>query len=191
MNNVICPTCGYENKNTNIRCENCGTRLISEEKKDKVVFETFSGSLTFFPKKSKLFIILMSIIFILFILPQIVIGSIIIVEGVDEDNISELVNGVETVGRLVEHNDNSKLYEYEYDVSGHKYFAELNSIFKPKSSITIKYDPDNPAEYEISSKFNFSTISGMLIILKAIIEFIGILFLGKLCIKKLNRQNVR
>ena len=27
MNTIKCPNCGYENKNTNIRCESCGKEL--------------------------------------------------------------------------------------------------------------------------------------------------------------------
>lgn len=35
MNNVKCPVCGSENKNTNIACEKCGNKLINEEQIQK------------------------------------------------------------------------------------------------------------------------------------------------------------
>lgn len=34
MNVVKCPNCGQENKNTNIRCESCGTELNHIEQND-------------------------------------------------------------------------------------------------------------------------------------------------------------
>lgn len=35
MNTIKCPNCGYENKNTNIRCESCGKELNHIEQSDK------------------------------------------------------------------------------------------------------------------------------------------------------------
>ena len=39
MNNVKCPVCGSENKNTNIACEKCGNKLIDEEQIQKLINE--------------------------------------------------------------------------------------------------------------------------------------------------------
>ena len=36
MNTVKCPKCGSENLSTNIRCENCGTQLITEEQTQNI-----------------------------------------------------------------------------------------------------------------------------------------------------------
>ena len=36
MNTVICPNCGKENINTNIKCDNCGQQLIAEEQMEDI-----------------------------------------------------------------------------------------------------------------------------------------------------------
>lgn len=40
MNTTICPKCGNENKNTDIRCEKCGEQLIAEDAMKDIDFNT-------------------------------------------------------------------------------------------------------------------------------------------------------
>lgn len=159
---MVCPGCGKENKNTNIRCESCNQQLIDESKykEPSIVYlntdktnqsRTTEKSL----KTTKLIIILIAIFMSG---PSLVAGLVIGgigTYGVINQNI-KATNYEKTSGKLVDKNNCSIDEEsknttcngvYQYEVAGKTYTVK-SDVATDKLNIEqiVYYNPSNPEE---------------------------------------------
>lgn len=188
MNTTKCPSCGGENKNTNIRCEFCETELNHTEQNDNF-FNIDLGS-----KKIKH---IPNIILIVIIAPWFLIGLAFI--GISaystiSDN-NKTKNYLETEGKLISY-DNCEYDEdgdelcnaiYEYTINGITYKGSPNLLSNRsefKQVATVKYNPDNPSEYVMNAGWNNLLIFGIIMIIVVLIIFISV----KNSLKKLSNQ---
>ena len=158
MNTIKCPNCGYENKNTNIRCESCGKELSHiknndyqknvktidlENKKVKGIISViliflhapwFLFSLAFKSKKVKY---IANAILIFILAPWFLIGLLFIGVSLYSNitDYSKSKNYLETEGKLVsyencQYDDGNELCSgvYEYTVSGVTYKGSPNLL---------------------------------------------------------------
>lgn len=190
MNTVKCPNCGNENKNTNIKCEFCGTEINHIEQNNNFYYKDYP-QINLGSKKIK-FIINAILIFLL--IPWFLIGLIFI--GVSTySHISasnESKNYLETEGKLVSYDDcGSELCSavYEYSVNGVIYKGSPNLLSNRsgfKNTVIVKYNPDKPNEYVINSGWNNLLITGVIMVTVVLLIFIS----GKKLLKKLfNKLN--
>ena len=179
---VNCPNCGKENKNTNIKCEFCSTKLIDENKfnqhsnfliNDKAV-ETKEINVS--PKTVGC---LGKILSLMFAGPWILVGIVFLGVGLFS-SISEhnQTKGYEkTTGILTNCIVDEAIYEYQ--VNGDTYIASPNMSsncdgFKERD--IVYYNPNNPSESIIYTNWSIFTVTGFIV---AIVPIIILLFLNK------------
>ncbi len=194
MNNVKCPNCGNENKNTNIRCEFCGTELNQSVKEDNFLNRDYSQEnvkvINLETKKAKHII---SIILIFILAPWFLLGFAFIgvstYSKIYDNNKSK--NYLETEGKLVSYDyQYDELYNgvYEYCVNDIIYRGSPNLLSNPsgfKQTITVKYNPNNPSEYVMDSGWNKSMFCGIIMV----IVTLGIFILIKILLKKISNKD--
>lgn len=191
MYTVKCPNCGSENKNTNIRCESCGTELNSIFQNEKTI--PLDGA------KEKLirsiFLIFLYVPFFVMLLGGFTFIGTTIYSNVSDKHKSK--NYLESEGKLVSYDncqyngDDVELCEgvYEYVVNGVTYKGSPNLLTDRssfKQTIIVKYNPDNPSEYVMYSEYYGLIIAGMILIAVGLVPFISVRILSK---KSSNRVN--
>ena len=190
MNTIKCPNCGYENKNTNIRCESCGKELNHIKNND---YQKNVKTIDLENKKVKGII---SVILIFILAPWFLIGLAFIGVSLYSNitDYSKSKNYLETEGKLVsyencQYDDGNELCSgvYEYTVSGVTYKGSPNLLSNRsgfKQNIIVKYNPNNPNEYVIDSGWNWLLIVGIIIVSVVVVIFISV----KLPIKKSSKK---
>ena len=169
MNTVKCPSCGHENKNTNIRCELCKTELNYIDSNNNFLNRDYSQQ-EYETSKSKkaIIIIVVNAILLLMFAPFLVVGIFFTVKSFDFSSVDgkNIENYLETEGRLVDYDmsgktdDGRTLYKgiYEYKVNGITYKGSPNYSSTIRSDIEenvkVKYNDNNPNEYVIDLGFN-------------------------------------
>lgn len=198
MNTVKCPNCGKENKNTNIRCESCGTELNHMEQNDNFLNKDYSQTnvktIDLGSKKAKH---ITSAILIWILIPEFLIGlafiGVSLYSNITDNNKSK--NYLETEGKLVSYEncqydeDGEELCSaiYEYTVNGATYKASPNRISNHsdfKQTATVKYNPNKPSEYVMNSGWNGLLIAGIIMVIVVLVIFISV----KTFIKKLSKK---
>ena len=185
MNTNKCPNCGYENRNTNIRCESCGKELNNanytsvNQKLPQLDEKTIDAA----KKRANL----ISNIILIFILGLPFLVGIVFIGVSLYFNITENYNSknyLKTEGKLVDfdncqyNNENETCNAiYEYVVNGITYTGSSNvssnrSDFK--QTITVKYNPNDSSEYVINSDFNYLLMTGIIIIAVDLLIFVSV-----------------
>lgn len=190
MTTIKCPFCGADNNNTNIKCEICGTELISNDPDVFTVnnaFPDFDGNVTVLPSGEKFFKICVKFFLLMTLGPFLICTLAFIVVGsyelISEHN--QAKNYLETEGRLVGYKDHTYNDDgdvvctaiYEYTVRGTTYQGspkKLSSTSSFKETVPVKYNSDNPAEYVISADWNQLLIFGIAMLLVLITIFISV-----------------
>lgn len=179
---MICPNCNKENKNTNIRCENCGYQLISEEihDNDSINYKQVQIS----PKNLGCFANLAMIIifgpWFLFSLCFIGVGTY---QNISEHN--QTKGYIEATANLKDyrncHYDEDRIETcnaiYEYIVNGEYYNTSPSKLSNRggfKKTETVYYNPNNPNESLIYAGWNEITFVGIIMLIITTIIFIVI-----------------
>lgn len=198
MNTVKCPNCGHENKNTNIRCESCGTELNHIEQNNSFLNKDYSQTnVKTINLGSKTAKHITSAILIFILAPWFLIGLAFI--GVSSySNITDYNKSkdyLETEGKLINY-ENCKYEDdgdefcngvYEYIVNGVTYKGSPNLLSNRsgfKRTATVKYNPNNPNEYVMNSGWNGLLITGIIMVTVVLVIFIVV----KTSIKKLSKK---
>lgn len=193
-----CINCGNENKNTNIRCEFCGTELNSFNQNDNFLNKDYSQAniqqIKLNGKKVKLII---NVILIFMLAPWFIVGvafiSVSAYSNISDNNKAE--NYLETEGKIISYDnceyddDGDELCNavYEYVVNGITYKGSPNLLSNRsgfKEIITVKYNPSNPSEYVIDSGWNSLLITGIIMVVIVSLIFIS----AKISLKKLSNK---
>lgn len=196
MNTIKCPNCGYENKNTNIRCESCGKELNHIEQSDNFLNNDYQKNVKTIDLGSKKVKCITSVILIFVLASWFLIGLFFIgvssYSSITDNNKSK--NYLETEGKLVsyencQYDDGDELCSgvYEYTVSGVTYKGSPNLLSNRsgfKQTIIVKYNPNNPNEYVIDSGWNWLLIVGIIIVSVVVVIFISV----KLSIKNSSKK---
>lgn len=194
-----CPKCGFENDDKNFKCVSCGFQFKPEKKDEGVVLNKkyyFYDTLKHIYSEDTKFDLLVNFTIILILLPGLILGLVLmgisIYNNYSEDRISK--NYSQTSATLIEY-ENCK-YEnemgvcavYEYSVNGTIYKASPNFLgsnkYVFKKNINIKYNTNNPREYQIKTGWNDIFYIGLVIEILIIIIYIVI----KLVIKKFKKK---
>ena len=193
MNTVKCPNCGHENKNTNIRCDSCGTELNHIEQSNNFS-QANVKTIDLGSKKAKH---ITSAILIFILAPWFLAGLAFIgvssYSNITDNNKSR--NYLETEGKLISYencqydDDGDELCSgvYEYTVNGVTYKGSPNLLSNRsgfKQTATVKYNPDNPNEYVMYSGWNGFLIAGIIMVTVVVVIFIAV----KTSIKKLSKK---
>lgn len=198
MNTIKCPNCGTKNKNTNIRCEVCGIEL-NHISQDYTITNTDILQRNINKKSIKNLNIVVTIIlgFVLFpfFLTGLIFSGVSTYLIISENN--EAKNYSQTEGTLVKYDnihDDDNGDEvctgiYEYDVNGIKYYGSPKKISTRssfKQTLTIRYNPNNPNEYVITSNWIGLLTSGIIMIVITVVIFAFSKIKIKMAIKKFN-----
>lgn len=179
---------GQEKKNTNIRCESCGTELNHIEQNDNFLNKDYSHTnvktIDLGSKKAKH---ITSAILIFIFAPRFLIGLVFIgvssYSNISDNNKSK--NYLETEGKLVSYencqynDDGDELCNavYIYTVNGVTYKSSPNLLSNRsgfKQTATVKYNPNNPSEYVMNSGWNGLLIVGIIMVTVVLVIFISI-----------------
>ncbi len=177
-----CPSCGNENKNTNIKCEVCGETLHQEEEKkynDRKRLGCFSN-------------VIITIVMIPWILAGLAFIGISLYSIMHNNKISKDYKEAEgtlvdyAVSRDLEGKEEYKAI-YEFEADGVKYNASPDKVgskssFKKKAK--VKYNPEYPNENIMASGWGGLLLTGI------VMEFviIGIVFFIKCKLKKISES---
>ena len=167
MNTVKCPSCGHENKNTNIKCEACQTKLNYVAQEDVKTINLGSKKFKF---------ILNAIL--IFITAPFFLGGLFFTYASSYSLITDYnksKNYLETEGKLVGYdncradNEGDEMCKaiYEYKVDGVVYNASPNASRNQSGyskTATVKYNPNNPSEYIMDSGWISLLITGIAIL---------------------------
>lgn len=189
-----CNMCSYENKNTNIKCEQCGNVLIDVEKvNNDLEFGNPINDVPVARLKSGSFKKLIIIVLIFFFeSPFIIMGVFLFGLGVNFYVLEgkEIENYKEASGVLVDYVDCSNdekdklcLGLYEYEIDGVVYSVKNNVSTNPEDlekKEKVYYDENNPDEAFIKLKFWDTLLGiGLKIIIITLIPIIIVLFIFK------------
>lgn len=189
-----CNKCSFENKSTNIKCEQCGNVLIDVEKVNNDL--KFGNPINNDPEAEKKargigkFIII--VIILLFEGPFILAGVFFFGFGI-YFNVSEskiIKDYKETSGVLVDfvdcsYNENGEtcLGLYEYEIDGVVYNVKNNVSTNPENldkQAKVYYDENNPEEALIKTNFwDLLCSVGLAITIFTLIPIIIVLFILK------------
>lgn len=197
-----CNNCGNENKNTNIRCEFCGTELNFANQNDNFLNKDYSlnnvQQMKLNNKKVKL---IFNIVLICMFVPWFIAGIAFIAvssySNISDNNKSK--NYLETEGKISGYNNCTYDDEegelcnaiYEYVVNGITYKGSPNLSSNKsgfKETITVKYNPNNPNEYVMDSGWNNLLIFGILLVVFVSTLFIVGEILLKILFKKIDNE---
>lgn len=200
MNTIKCPNCGTENKNTNIRCEACGTEL-NHISQDNTITNTDILRRNISEKSIKNLNIVITVILAFMLFPFFLVGLIfsgvgtylIISENIEARNYSQAEGTLVKYDNI--HNDDNGNEVctgiYEYDVNGVKYYGspkKTSTRSSFKQTLTIRYNPDNPNEYVITSNWIGILRSGLITIAITVAIFTFSKLKFKMSIKKINSE---
>lgn len=178
-----CPTCGSENKNTNIKCEVCGTVLHPEEE-DYSLFDSninpkyvdrqkTVNRLEYINKRKKGIGCLSNVIISAILIPWILAGLAFIGVSLYSiiSNIKVSKNYDETEATLVDYVKKSDIEGkdyyiaiYEFEVDGVKYTASPDkegSKNSYKKTAKVKYNPEYPNENLMASGWGSLLATGI------------------------------
>ncbi|MBQ8914039.1 MAG: DUF3592 domain-containing protein [Lachnospiraceae bacterium] len=195
-----CPSCGSENKNTNIKCEVCGSVLHPEEE-DLSKFESgenpkyierqnLVNGLDYINKRKKGIGCLSNVIISIILIPWILAGLAFIGVSLYSiiSNIKVSKNYDETDAKLVDYvikrdGEGKEYYKaiYEFEVDGVTYTASPDkegSKNSYKKTAKVKYNPEYPNENLMASGWGGLLATG--IIMEIIIAIIYIAIRRKL-----------
>ena len=200
MNTIKCSICGHENKNTNIRCESCGTELNHIEQSNNFLNNDYShANVKTIDLGSKKAQHITSAILI-FILAPWFLGGLTFIgaslsSSINDNNKSK--NYLETKGKLVSYkncqydDDGVELCNgvYEYTVNGITYKGSPNLLSNRsrfKRTAIVKYDPNNPNEYVMNPGWYKFLIIGIIMTTIVVIIFVSVKIFMKKLSKKVN-----
>lgn len=187
-----CINCGRENKNTNIKCEFCGTMLNTPDnflnkdysKDDKNIIHLSKGKT----------LLIVNIFLIIATGVWFIVGASFVAVSV-YSNITDYNKAkyyLETEGKLVNYDkcelddDGTELCEavYEYVVDGVSYHGSPDLLSNKsgfKEVMTVKYNPNSPSEYLIDAGWNNLLIIGIILVVITVSIFIVVnIFVNKL-----------
>lgn len=177
---VNCPNCGKENKNTNIKCEFCSTKLIDENKFNQhsnFLVNDKAGEtkeINVSPKKAGC---LSSILILIFVGPWLLAGIAFLGIGlyysISEHNQTkgyEKTTGILKYYANCTYDDGNELCKatYEYQVNGITYTVSPSSLRNSggfEESDTVYYNPNNPSESIMYAGWSNLTIVGLIIVI--------------------------
>ena len=191
-----CPSCGSENKNTNIKCEVCGAELHSEEE-DSSLFDSninpkyverqnIVKGLDYISKRKKGIGCLSNIIIAIILIPWILAGLAFIGVSLYSiiSNIKASKNYDETEATLVDYvikrdGEGKEYYKavYEFEVDGVKYTASPDkegSKNSYKKTAKVKYNPEYPNENLMASGWGSLLVTGIIMEIVIVLIYIGI-----------------
>ena len=191
-----CPSCGSENKNTNIKCEVCGVELHSEEE-DSSLFDSninpkyverqnIVKGLDYINKRKKGIGCLSNIIIAIILIPWILAGLAFIGVSLYSiiSNIKASKNYDETEATLVDYvikrdGEGKEYYKavYEFEVDGVKYTASPDkegSKNSYKMTAKVKYNPEYPNENLMASGWGSLLVTGIIMEIVIVLIYIGI-----------------
>ena len=172
---VNCPNCGKENKNTNIKCEFCSTKLIDENKFNQhsnFLVNDKAGETKVINVSPKTVGCLGKILGLMFVGPWILVGIVFLGVGLFS-SISERnhTKGFEqTTGILTNCVVDEAIYEYQ--VNGDTYIASPNMSsncdgFKERD--IVYYNPNNPSESIMYANWSILIIIGLILVIVPVI----------------------
>ncbi|MBQ7141056.1 MAG: DUF3592 domain-containing protein [Bacilli bacterium] len=184
---MICPYCKKENKNTNIRCEFCGTQFnnyTTVNSNDTIELTNINNRKI--PTIGCNFPLIMLILFGPFILFALFFIGMGIYSYIEEH--SKTIGYEKTIGTLVDYkdcelyDDNSELCNavYEYEIDGIKYKVSPNLLSNRngfEKTMTVHYNSDNPKESIIYAGWESLTFSGLIFLVIAIGTIISIIII--------------
>lgn len=204
---MICPNCQKENKNTNIRCEGCGTELINVQEHLNKIQPVYTLNPTA-PltkeqkiKTTKTTGCIIKIILFFFISPFLFTGLALTIVGaiLTIDERSKIENYVQTEATLVEYincyiSDGSEFCEglYEYEVDGTRYTASPSkegSRNTYSETETVYYNANNPSENLIPAGWTTLLIVGIIMVVASSSSIIIVTILNKKAIKKIENSS--
>ena len=191
-----CPSCGSENKNTNIKCEVCGT-LLHPEEEDRSLFDSninttyvdrqkIVNGLEYINKRKKGIGCLSNVIIAVILIPWILAGLAFIGVSLYSiiSNIKVSKNYDETEATLVDYvikssGEGKDYYKaiYEFEVDGVKYTASPDkegSKNSYKKTAKVKYNPEYPNENLMASGWGGLLATGIVMEIIIAIIYIGI-----------------
>lgn len=195
-----CTNCGAENKNTNIRCECCGSELRMAWPEDNFLNKDYSQvEKPHIDLNSKPVKIITTVIIAIILAPWFLAGVAFTGVGayciISDNNKSK--GYLETEGTLVHYERYEETFDkegdasgdplctgvYEYTVGGVTYQGSPKQISNKsdfEQTILVKYNPDNPSDFVMDSHWNGLLISGIVMILVVVGIFIAIkIYLNK------------
>lgn len=196
---MICPNCGKENKNTNIKCEFCSTQLIDVNSFNQKGILLENGNILnnngteVSSKKAGCLIYILILIFNgPFLLTGLAFLGVGLFSSISEHN--QTKDYEETTAILKDYtncnyDDGTEFCEaiYEYQVNGITYTVspKLRSNRSGfKYTDTVYYNPNNPSESIMYADWNSLTIIGTVILSIIIVIFI----ITAIVIKKKKRK---
>lgn len=200
MDNIKCPNCGQENQNTNLRCIYCNAELKPIEQSSNFLNVDYSQeNAKTIQSNTKKAGHIANIILVIVLIPWFLIGIAFVgISSYSMMNDNGKSKGyLETEGKLVDYvdcqydEDGAELCNglYEYTVDGTTYKGSPNLLSNRsgfKSTITVKYNPNNPSEYVMNSGWNTLLIAGIIILIVALVIFISVKKALKNMAKKIN-----
>lgn len=200
MDNIKCPNCGQENQNTNLRCIYCNAELKPIEQSSNFLNVDYSQeNAKAIQSNTKKAGHIANIILVIVLIPWFLIGIAFVgISSYSMMNDNGKSKGyLETEGKLVDYvdcqydEDGAELCNglYEYTVDGTTYKGSPNLLSDHsgfKSTITVKYNPNNPSEYVMNSGWNTLLIAGIIILIVALVIFISVKKALKNMAKKIN-----
>lgn len=200
MDNIKCPNCGQENQNTNLRCIYCNAELKPIEQSSNFLNVDYSQeNAKAIQSNTKKAGHIANIILVIVLIPWFLIGIAFVgISSYSMMNDNGKSKGyLETEGKLVDYVDCqydedgaelcNGLYEYTVDGTTYKGSPNLLSDYSGfKSTITVKYNPNNPSEYVMNSGWNTLLIAGIIILIVALVIFISVKKALKNMAKKIN-----
>ena len=200
MDNIKCLNCGQENQNTNLRCIYCNAELKPIEQSSNFLNVDYSQeNAKAIQSNTKKAGHIANIILVIVLIPWFLIGIAFVgISSYSMMNDNGKSKGyLETEGKLVDYvdcqydEDGAELCNglYEYTVDGTTYKGSPNLLSDRsgfKSTITVKYNPNNPSEYVMNSGWNTLLIAGIIILIVALVIFISVKKALKNMAKKIN-----
>lgn len=191
-----CPSCGSENKNTNIKCEVCGAELHPEEEDRSILDSNINptyvdrqkivNGLDYINKRKKGIGCLSNVIISIILIPWILAGLAFIGVSLYSiiSNIKVSKNYDETEATLVDYvikmdSEGKEDYKaiYEFEVDGVKYTASPDKVGSKnsfKKTAKVKYNPEYPNENLMASGWGSLLATGIVMEIIIAIIYIGI-----------------
>ena len=191
-----CPSCGSENKNTNIKCEVCGAELHPEEEDRSILDSNINptyvdrqkivNGLDYINKRKKGIGCLSNVIISIILIPWILAGLAFIGVSLYSiiSNIKVSKNYDETEATLVDYvikmdSEGKEDYKaiYEFEVDGVKYTASPDKVGSKnsfKKTAKVKYNPEYPNENLMASGWGGLLATGIVMEIIIAIIYIGI-----------------
>lgn len=173
MNTSKCPNCGYENKDTNIRCESCGNELDNTKYtkySDKYCQPDYKSIALAKKKTNRVCNIILTLILIPWFLGGLVFIGIYLYLNISDNNKAK--NYLKTDAKLINYNcfydeegdECSAIYEYIVDGATYRVSPDVISNRSGfKQITTVRYNPNDPNECIINFDWSHLLIIGIII----------------------------